>query len=475
MVANFFEGPDGDRGAVDVTLDVPELGLDDIELTLPGTVEVLADSGFDVPEAWPVQAPARCQDSDGDGEATLDDAGIVFSWDPIAEEVELGGDGVELVGSYVHVSLSTLNLGWFGGESWALRASTVVPDSDGSVAIPNDVLYRFPSPNTVWAEYNNLSRRGTLGTFESNASYLLVEVHRITDYRIPLEDGGTLVFSYLTGDMTFPEWSHPLEGVDCRDCLDGDGDGWVDLEDPDCDVGAGGNGDTENNPTSEYSCNDGIDNDGDGWVDAEDAGCETSLDSEDDGFLGTECNDGVDNDGHGDTDRDDPYCFVEGPLTDDEEPSWSSGCIDGDDNDDDGYIDGFDPDCEYAPWNGERTDYHDPKALPATKQCYDGIDNDGDGATDAEDPSCWAAAFGGEPDGFIDDEAMDQGTDCTNDADDDGDGWYDGADPDCEPGDPTERGYGTTQCNDGIDNNKDGLIDSESPYCTDAEGNYEGP
>ena len=57
-------------------------------------------------------------------------------------------------------------------------------------------------------------------------------------------------------------FDNPLDAVDnCSDCIDNDGDGWVDVQDPDC---AGDEG--EINATTASTCNDGLDNDEDGLL-----------------------------------------------------------------------------------------------------------------------------------------------------------------------------------------------------------------
>src|SRR5690606_24685407 len=107
---------------------------------------------------------------------------------------------------------------------------------------------------------SQINNTGYLGNLDSGASYMLIEIQRVTDYRIQTDDG-ILVLSYVTGDLTFPQYINPAEAPnDCSDCLDGDGDGWTDALDPDCQDG----GTTEANATSSFTCNDGLDNDNNG-------------------------------------------------------------------------------------------------------------------------------------------------------------------------------------------------------------------
>lgn len=69
----------------------------------------------------------------------------------------------------------------------------------------------------------------------------------------------------------------------CRDGVDNDGDGLVDLNDPGC---------SDSRDVSELNsaieCDDGIDNDGDGLVDSADGGCSGATDNDE-----SNCGDGV--------------------------------------------------------------------------------------------------------------------------------------------------------------------------------------
>ena len=490
---------------VDVTLDVPGLG-DGLsqELTLPGAMHVYGKSGFQTPELWALSYLDACMDGDEDGSAWLDEDGMVFTWEPVADDVDLGAPGVEH-STYVVASISLMHFGWFGGEGFKLRGSVVVPDEYqvddetgmSVLGIPNEILYQFPSPNFEWSGVSTLSQTGYLGTWESGASYIFIEIMRVTDFEIPLDDGGSLVFSYVTGDMGLPAWENPIEAGDtCSDCVDGDGDGWVDGLDPDCNTAVGGTED-EVNATSDFTCNDGIDNDGDGFIDSEDekcdagwdgettctdgidndedgwvddldadcllgdledgtgdgAACSDGLDNDGDGWFdaddpgcadgsgtdeggysGTLCNDGLDNDDHGDIDAMDPHCALYGAFEDAEQPVFASACADGLDNETggDGFIDELDPDCEQGFATREFATEHDPAEYPLVTQCYDGIDNDMDGVIDAADDGCWNPLYSFLADGFLADESVK---------------------------------IGTTDCTNGLDDDNDGWFDGADPDC----------
>ena len=74
---------------------------------------------------------------------------------------------------------------------------------------------------------------GYLGAFEDEASFLVLELYRVTEYQLDTPSG-PLVLAYVTGDLTFPSWDNPAQRGPCDDCLDNDGDGLVDDEDPAC-------------------------------------------------------------------------------------------------------------------------------------------------------------------------------------------------------------------------------------------------
>ena len=262
----------------------------------------------------------------------------------------------------------------------------------------------------------------------------------------------------------------PTGTAGCTDEEDNDGDGWVDLEDPDCtmygeELGATG-----------FACNDFEDNDGDGDVDADDADCISAFRSAED--LGdVDCSDGTDNDGDGYVDGLDADCMLgdteDGTFdtdctADDEECEWAldtvavstSSCDNGLDDDGDGWTDASDADCSNAAVLYERGF--------GTARCADGRDNDGDGLVDADDDGCFSAT----------DEWEEDFDECGDGEDNDGDGWIDGDDPNCSA-DTIYEGTGSAsanefyECNDGTDNDGDGLADADDPDCKTAWDNIE--
>ena len=229
-----------------------------------------ARSGFPSPSGWWQGNIQGCLDGNADGEATLSEDGIIFEWTPV-DEVDLlraVGRG-EAINSYIHVSVTYVEFGWFGLETIGFRGATTVSDFNeydeetgrASVGIPNWVMYQLPSPNGNWSGENQFNMTGYLGNYDSRASYIFLEAYRVTDYRLTTDEG-PIILSYVTGDLTIPSWKNPIGLEDtCGDCIDGDGDGWVDALDPDCneDEEVGGDG-NETNLTSRFTCNDGIDN-----------------------------------------------------------------------------------------------------------------------------------------------------------------------------------------------------------------------
>jgi hypothetical protein len=101
------------------------------------------------------------------------------------------------------------------------------------------------------------------------------------------------------------------------------------------------------NFTTSYNCSDGLDNDDDGYIDLDDPNCDDILDNIEDPFDTHACNDGADNDGDGFTDfPSDPSCAS--LFGDTELPQSYFICSDGIDNDGDGFIDLDDPACVSA-------------------------------------------------------------------------------------------------------------------------------
>lgn len=144
--------------------------------------------------------------------------------------------------------------------------------------------------------------------------------------------------------------------------------GWVHFRGTN--YGVNGTGDACQAPPVEQ-CKDGIDNDGDGLIDLADPGCSGPLDNNEKNA----CGDGVDNDADGKIDYPaDPGCVS---LQDNDETD-APQCSDTADNDNDGKIDyPADLGCSDAVDNKEG------------HGCSDGLDNDSDGKIDyPADPGC---------------------------------------------------------------------------------------
>ncbi len=185
------------------------------------------------------------------------------------------------------------------------------------------------------------------------------------------------VFAYLPGmPPTFPP--PPVEGppgdATCSDGTDNDGDGLVDMNDPDCVPPPA----PVEGPPGDPSCSDSIDNDNDGLLDMNDPDCVPPPAPVEGPVGDPSCSDSIDNDSDGLVDMNDPGCVpppipVEGPI---DHPS----CSDGIDNDGDGLVDTDDPECGSAtsPIEGP----------PEDLSCSDDVDNDEDGLVDGDDPGC---------------------------------------------------------------------------------------
>ena len=187
----------------------------------------------------------------------------------------------------------------------------------------------------------------------------------------------------------------PIDGEDCTNTLDDDGDGQVDCGDSDC-IGHEACGGDD----FEVICDDTLDDDGDGKIDCDDEDCATAPN----------CDDGP---------------IITGPEI----------CTGGVDEDGDTLIDCNDGDCAADP----------ACAATTAEDCFNSIDDDGDGLRDCEDPDCERACGGGGGGGGGDDPLcmiicmLDPsglgfcdcggggggGEDCTNGTDDNGDGAAD--------------------------------------------------
>ncbi len=152
----------------------------------------------------------------------------------------------------------------------------------------------------------------------------------------------------------------------CRDGIDNDGDGRVDLNDPGC------QNPDDPNEGDDPQCSDRRDNDNDGLIDfPNDPGCVNAQDNDEFNAPLPQCRDGIDNDGDGRIDLNDPGCSGPDDTNEGDDPA----CSDRRDNDFDGLTDfPADPGCVNAQDNDEFN-------APVT-QCNDGIDNDGDGEID---------------------------------------------------------------------------------------------
>lgn len=452
--------------ATDIVLNAPEVGLEGVTLTIPGSVKFTAKSGFEDPDVWTVAGMDACMDGDGDGQALLDEAGIVLNWEPVPSDVSLGGEEIT-AHTYVVASVSMLHFGWFGGEGWKLRSSMMVEDTHGfdattglsQLEIPNSVLYQFPSPNLQWSGTTGVgsAAHGYLGTWESDAGYIFIEVYRVTDYALTTSEGKQVLFSYLTGDMALPDWNHPItENDGCGDCIDNDGDGWTDALDPDC----ADDGEAEVGFSTAYTCNDGLDNNGDDLIDRDDPLCTSGADGE------TTCSDGVDNDADGWKDNLDPDCYAGGVFTatlNEDSTAALTACTDGVDGDGDGWIDREDPGCTSGLIDDEG-------GFSAEHPCNDGVDNDSDLLIDGLDPYCFVNGA------FAATENKSLTGQCNDGLDNEAtpDGYVDGEDPDCDVG--IREGYADWSaasypviptCYDGLDNDGDGAPDSLDPDCAD--------
>ncbi len=510
VAQNFFMAPNaqGQMSAetnVPVQLDIEAANISQ-EIILP-PVAKFSDNVGENAEFWALFGfNEECPDTDDDRLTTSNDGVFNWTWEPIDWQSDCDGEvtdngvcvsvpeGIKGVNSYVTVTVNYLAFSWMGGEGVTQQATITVPDNNNfdaetglsSLSLPTWVMYSFPSAQnnygeqqgtgtgqTTWAGYGDQS--------DPTNGLVVITIDRKVEYTLSasietyvggqLEQvDGDLVFAYSTGDMGYFSFDNPLDAVDnCSDCIDNDGDGWVDVSDPDC---AGEEG--EINATTDSTCNDGLDNDDDGFIDAEDDNCL-------DGSAGEseDCSDGIDNDEDGWADQEDPDCQDGGVF--EENPVGAFTCNDGIDNDGDGWVDRDDLACTVATDDEgtEETAYADADedGIP-DYTCNDGIDNDGNGDVDSEDIYCFRRG----PDN--DEAPAEFRSLCADGIDNDEDGWIDEADPACEltnGNSENPSSYDNTDpefavlgdCNDGIDNDCDGLVDSEDAGCVSAYSSFE--
>ena len=498
--------------AIPVTLEIANANIN-VDLNLPPYAEFTNTLQDENPELWAVTASLdeECPDSNDDRVTSADDAIFNWVWTPVDwQESCSDSDGsngycvsvpedVTGVNSYVKVTISYFSLSWMGGEGVTQQASIVVPDHNNfdpetglsTLILPSWVMYSFPSAqsgfgeqsagatgSTIWAGYADSS--------QTEYGLVVFAMDRVVEYTIPASIetqiggsdevvNGDLVFAYSTGDMGFFNFENPLDSIDpCDDCIDNDGDGWVDKLDPDC-MGEGT--DEDRSTYRDSTCNDGDDNDGDGLIDAEDPDCVDGSSGE-----SLDCSNGIDDDEDGWTDQADPDCQGNG-IFEDNTTFGATDCNNGVDDDSDGWIDRDDLDCideEGDPSAlAEETGYFDADGDGTPDfECNDGIDNDGWGDIDAEDISCHRLGADGE-------EAPEMLSQCIDGDDNDEDGWIDAADPGCESSNgnnETSDGnldfehWGTTgapQCLNYADDDGDSLDDGFDPECSDWTDNDE--
>ncbi|NOY27363.1 MAG: hypothetical protein GXP62_15960 [Oligoflexia bacterium] len=222
-------GDPWDDALVQVSLDVPEAGIDQVPLTLPPDAHFAATTGFDAswsePQQWGASSLSACPDGNGDGISTLDEPALRFEWQP-TDLGDVVGGSVKDVDVVVRLTLSSLRLGFAGDQGFDLRASIQVPDAwnvDASTGLsqlelPTSILAQFPSLTTQIGEFTS-SKGDTVFVYGDplSGSYgtLVVTLERVTEYRLDAPQlAGDLVLAYVTGDLGFYDWTNPLDGTD---------------------------------------------------------------------------------------------------------------------------------------------------------------------------------------------------------------------------------------------------------------------
>ncbi|MEE2786112.1 MAG: hypothetical protein VX589_02165 [Myxococcota bacterium] len=238
-------------------------------------------------------------------------------------------------------------------------------------------LLQWQNPQTgVWGQNGNPSPNNTApspgGWSEQSSTFFAL---------LLLERFGVATDSQLEVDARRPH---------CSDGLDNDGDGLIDMADPECIFPCT----STERPVA--ACRNQRDDDDDGLIDfPDDRGCYSIWDDDEGGDEGAfACLNQIDDDGDGLVDfPEDPGC-----LNPSDDTETSPACGNGVDDDNDGRVDyPNDPGCTST----EGVSENDPESPLA---CADGEDNDEDGQTDfPDDAGCLYAADNSEqsvcPDG----------------------------------------------------------------------------
>ena len=449
---SFFAGGRGANGVVKestVALTIADAGIESVEIGIPAPIDIHVTKGIEEVAGddtlWSIGAFDSCFDEDGDGLTDLDETAIVFEWDPSDGSELTLSDDVLAANTFVRFTLTYMSLSWLGPDSYPVRASITVPDvynvdedsGRSVIEMPVELFYEFPYADINWSSSNDLGQTTTYTFGDPTVAgwgYVVLEVTRTTEYEVaaPNFEGDVLldddskppvvVFSYVTGDFGLYDWEPPPLAGECGNCVDDDGDGWADDDDPDCQAfPEGGEVNTEycqddQGNTVACECSDGVDNDNDGLVDGQDEDCDSATDDLE--YPG-DCFNGLDDDLDGYIDADDPECEdADDQAEEAGELSTIYDCSNGVDDDGDGWIDAADGiDCETG---------YDDESL-STWVCANGEDDDLDGLIDAEDPYC---VINGQKTQA--ESRDDYSGECVDGIDNDGDTFIDGADPDCE-------------------------------------------
>jgi len=220
----------------------------------------------------------------------------------------VSADGSVIVGDSAFSDYPAGDIGWVEAFRWT-EAEGVV----GLGFLPGDT---YSAAYATSADGSIVVGQGTSAAFVWDAAHGMRSLRNVLASAYGLEltgwtlgaataisaDGRTIV-----GDGTNPSgqteaWLAVLPSLppQCSDGIDNDGDGLVDLDDPDC-LG------DPNHPRELPACSDGIDDDGDGFIDFDggasaNGGVPVAL--PDPGCLGASgrtespaCQDGIDNDG----------------------------------------------------------------------------------------------------------------------------------------------------------------------------------
>jgi hypothetical protein len=187
--------------AVDVQLDIPDEGIENLPIRLPEYARFRGDLGFQASDTpyWTLTSLESCFDSNGDGSATLDEDAITFSWVPstVKPEDVVGGRSRRCRPTSSSPSRSSASAGSAARASRRARAcacpttpTTTRPRVDRRSAFRTGCSTSSRRRESSEFGYQAPQGGGRLAGHDDwavasdNLGYFEIEAHRVTEYAI---------------------------------------------------------------------------------------------------------------------------------------------------------------------------------------------------------------------------------------------------------------------------------------------------